>query len=136
MMRVVWEFTKREARRFLRQKGRLIATLATPIVFWVMVGHGFGSLLEETFLQTNSLHFFFPGILLMTVLFSSIFSMISLVEDRNEGFLQGVRLVPQAAIKIVLGKVSATSFLALLQTLLVVLLAPLIGVKLKCCNSR
>lgn len=130
MIRSMGVFFQRELLRFVRQKGRLMATLITPFVFWMIMGHGFGSLLEETFLKTDSLTYFFPGILLMTILFSSVFSMISLVEDRNEGFLQGVRLIPQAPLKIVMGKVFASSVMALLQVLLILALAPLIDLRI------
>lgn len=130
MMRAMQVFVWREGLRFFRQKGRLLATIMTPLVFWMMMGHGFGSLFEQTYLKMDSLTFFFPGILLMTLLFSSVFSMISVIEDRNEGFLQGVMLVPHAPTKIVLGKVAAASLWALIQAYFVLAFAPLIGLGL------
>lgn len=123
-------FLWREGLRFIRQKGRLFATLATPVGLWLILGHGFGSLFEDTYLKTSSLEYFFPGILVMTILFASIFSMISVIEDRNEGFLQGVMLVPRAAEKIVLGKVIATLAWSLVQVAIVLLLAPTVGLHL------
>lgn len=130
MIGVCKSFIHREMLRFVRQRGRLIATLATPFIFWMVLGLGFGSLMEQTHVESKSLTYFFPGVLLLTVVFSSVFSMISLIQDRNEGFLQGMRLIPNASQKIVWGKVSASTFMALVQSLLVFCLFPLAGISL------
>jgi len=131
MIRSSWLFVHREILRFFRQRGRLVATLLTPLLFWAFLGLGFGSLFEQTQLQKSSATYFFPGVLMLTVVFSSVFSMISLIQDRNEGFLQGMRLIPQSALKIVLGKISASSVMAMVQSVLILLLFPLAGIQVK-----
>jgi ABC-2 type transport system permease protein len=123
MIRSIHALVIRELKRFMRQKGRFMATIATPLGFWVLFGAGYGSLFEETFLQSRSTVYFFPGVLLLTLLFASIFSMISVIEDRQEGFLQGVLIIPQAGKRIVLGKIAGTVCMALLQTLFIMAMA-------------
>src|SRR5439155_12374782 len=85
----------RELVRFLRQRHRIVGALATPIVFWLLVGAGMNrSFKSDTPGGENYLHYFFPGTVLMILLFTAIFSTISVIEDRREGFLQGVLVAP------------------------------------------
>ena len=78
----------------------------------------------------NYLEFFFPGTILMILLFTAIFSTISIIEDRREGFLQSVLVAPVRRSAIVLGKVLGGSALAMGQGLIVLALAPLAGLHL------
>jgi ABC-2 type transport system permease protein len=121
---------KRELVRFLRQRHRIIGALATPIVFWLLIGGGMG----QSFRSggpggANYLQYFFPGTVLMILLFTAIFSTISIIEDRREGFLQSVLVAPVPRMAIVLGKVLGGSALAFGQGLLFLLFAPLVGVR-------
>src|SRR5688572_29568652 len=85
----------REFVRFLRQRHRIIGALATPIVFWLLIGGGMGrSFRSDVPGGGNYLHYFFPGTVLMILLFTAIFSTISIIEDRREGFLQSVLVAP------------------------------------------
>src|SRR3954464_1023248 len=122
---------KRELVRFLRQRNRIIGALATPIVFWLLIGAGMGrSFRAEGAPQDYGyLQFFFPGTVLMILLFTAIFSTISIIEDRREGFLQSVLVAPVSRMSIVLGKVLGGTALAFGQGLLFLLLAPLVGVR-------
>src|SRR3954447_25723148 len=84
---------RRELVRFLRQRHRIIGALATPVVFWLLIGGGMGRSFRGpgvTDAGGNYLQFFFPGTILMILLFTAIFSTISIIEDRREGFLQSV----------------------------------------------
>ncbi|MCZ6841666.1 MAG: ABC transporter permease [SAR324 cluster bacterium] len=112
----VWSLLMREILRFLRQRNRIIGALGTPLLFWVVLGAGFGDL-----------QLFFPGALLMVVLFTAIFASISIIEDRNEGFLQGVLVAPVSRLAIVLGKVLGGAILGCMQGVILLLLAPLSG---------
>jgi len=121
----------REVVRFLRQRSRVVGALGTPVVFWVLIGSG----LRNSFKTSgdsgmNYMEYAFPGTLAMIVLFTAIFSMISVIEDRREGFLQAVLVSPAGRSAIVLGKVLGCSTLALVQATAFLLLAPLIGVSL------
>lgn len=123
---------KRELVRFLRQRHRVIGALATPIVFWLLIGFGMGRSFRGEGMPGGDdyLQFFFPGTVLMILLFTAIFSTISIIEDRREGFLQSVLVAPVSRMSIVLGKVLGGTALAFGQGLVVLLLGPLVGLKL------
>lgn len=126
-----WTLLEREVVRFLRQRNRVIGALATPLIFWLMLGHGMGSSFRaEGRGGEDYLEYFFPGMLLLVVLFTSIFSTISIIEDRREGFMQGVLASPAPEWAIVMGKVFGGTVLSVLQAALLLCLAPLIGIRL------
>src|SRR5579862_6190307 len=123
---------RRELVRFLRQRHRIIGALATPIVFWLLIGAGMGRSFHAEGLPAggNYLQYFFPGTVLMILLFTAIFSTISIIEDRREGFLQSVLVAPVSRMAIVLGKVLGGTVLAFGQGLIFLALAPLVGMHL------
>ena len=122
---------KRELVRFLRQKHRIIGALATPIVFWLLIGGGMGRSFQAPGGPANNaggyMSYFFPGTVVMILLFTAIFSTISIIEDRREGFLQSVLVAPISPMVIVLGKVLGGTVLAFGQGLIFLALSPLIG---------
>jgi ABC-2 type transport system permease protein len=102
--------------RFARQRNRLIGALGQPILFWVLFGAGLRSSFRPDSDPSLSYgEYFFPGVLVLIVLFTAIFATISIIEDRREGFLQGVLIAPVPRSMIVLGKVLGGTVLALLQ---------------------
>jgi ABC-2 type transport system permease protein len=123
---------RRELVRFLRQRHRIVGALGTPIVFWLLLGLGMGRSFSGTGAPggDNYLQFFFPGTLLMILLFTAIFSTISIIEDRREGFLQSVLVAPVSRTSIVLGKVLGGTALAFGQGMIFLVLAPLVGLHL------
>jgi len=121
----------REVVRFYRQPARVAGVVLSPLVFWAVIGAGFGSSLQSSTTGTsNFLQYFFAGALLMIVLFTSIFTMMSVIEDRNEGFLLSVMVAPVHRSGIVLGKVLGGTTLSTIQGLLFLVFAPLIGIRL------
>lgn len=123
----------RELVRFLRQRHRIVGALATPIVFWLLIGAGMGRSFHASGLpggDAGYLQYFFPGAVLMILLFTAIFSTISIIEDRREGFLQSVLVAPVSRMAIVLGKLLGGTVLAFGQGLIFFLLAPIIGLHL------
>ena len=116
--------TWREIIRFVRQRNRIVASIGTPLVFWLLFGAG----LSGSFRigagagQQSFLTYFFPGSLILIVLFTAIFSSISIIEDRREGFLQGVLVAPIPRWSMVLGKVMGGTLVALVQGLIFLLL--------------
>lgn len=120
---------RREIVRFLRQKNRVIGALATPLVFWLLIGSGVGPGLRLPGMPADMtyLAYFFPGTVVLILLFTAIFSTISVIEDRREGFLQGVLVAPVSPEAIVLGKFLGGMTLAAGQALLFCLAAPLAG---------
>ena len=126
-----FSLAKRELVRFLRQRNRIIGAFLTPIVFWVLIGAGMGRSFQAPGGSSGSsyLHYFYPGTVLMILLFTAIFSTISIIEDRREGFLQSVLVAPISPMVIVLGKVLGGTALAFGQGLVFLILAPLVGFK-------
>jgi len=122
----------RELVRFLRQRHRIVGALGTPIVFWLLLGLGMGHSFKGIGVPGGEdyLKFFFPGTILMILLFTAIFSTISIIEDRREGFLQSVLVAPVSRMSIVLGKVLGGAVLAFGQGLIFLALAPLVGLHL------
>ncbi|MEM7808305.1 MAG: ABC transporter permease [Planctomycetota bacterium] len=120
---------QREWVRFLRQRNRVIGAILTPVLFWLLLGGGMGSSFTgptgEPYLE-----YFFPGMLLMIVLFTAIFATITLIEDRREGFMQGVLAAPVPRWGVVLGKTLGGASLASAQAILLLLVAPLAGIEL------
>src|SRR6516162_10851482 len=120
---------KREVVRFYRQRSRVVGVIASPILFWLVIGAGFGTSFRSNGAGgQHYLAYFFPGALIMIVLFTAIFTMMSVIEDRKEGFLLSVLVAPVSRSVIVLGKVLGGATLATLQGLVFLLFAPALGV--------
>src|ERR1700690_2391507 len=122
----------RELVRFYRQRARVVGVIASPLLFWVVIGSGFGSSFRSGSAagQQHYLDYFYPGALIMIVLFTSIFTMMSVIEDRKEGFLLSVLVAPVPRAAIVLGKVLGGTTLSAIQGLIFLAFAPLVGVHL------
>jgi len=122
----------REIVRFYRQPTRVIGVLASPFVFWLVIGSGFGTSFRSGggAGQQHYLDYFYPGALIMIVLFTSIFTMMSVIEDRKEGFLLSVLVAPVPRTAIVLGKVLGGTTLSAVQGLIFLIFAPFAGVHL------
>jgi ABC-2 type transport system permease protein len=121
---------RREMVRFIRQRSRIIGAFASPLIFWLLLGFGVGSSFSPAS-QTRTMgyqEYFFPGTVLMILLFTSIFSTISIIEDRKEGFLQAVLVSPVPRSALVFGKLLGGTSLAMMQGVLFMLLAPLVGI--------
>jgi ABC-2 type transport system permease protein len=117
---------KREIVRFYRNRSRVIGIIASPLLFWIVIGSGFGTSFRtaDPGGQSHYLEYFFPGAVTMIVLFTAIFAMMSVIEDRKEGFLLSVLVAPVSRSVIVLGKVLGGTTLAALQGLIFVLFTP------------
>jgi len=121
---------QREIVRFYRQPNRIIGALLSPLVFWFVIGSGIGPSFRVGTAPNGMryLEYFYPGTLILIMLFTAIFSTISIIEDRREGFLQSVLVAPIAPGSIVCGKILGGTTLALLQGLIFLLLAPFVGI--------
>ncbi len=120
----------REIVRFYRQKARVVGVIASPLLFWVVLGSGFAHTFSTGHGAASSEHYlgyFFPGAVAMIVLFTAIFSMMSLIQDRNEGFLLSVLAAPVSRSAIVLGKVLGGATLAAIQGIIFLVFGPLVG---------
>ncbi|MEM1026592.1 MAG: ABC transporter permease [Planctomycetota bacterium] len=125
----MWALAEREIVRFFRQRNRVVAAVVTPLVFWLMLGLGLDrALVVRTGDDAASaegvgyLAYFFPGVVVLMVLFTAIFTTISVIEDRREGFLQGVLVSPASRGAIVAGKALGGTVITLLQALFMLVL--------------
>ncbi|HUO24641.1 MAG TPA: ABC transporter permease [Candidatus Aquilonibacter sp.] len=123
----------REIVRFYRQTSRVVGVLASPLVFWLVIGSGFGTSFRSGGgpNQQHYLDYFYPGALIMIVLFTSIFTMMSVIEDRKEGFLLSVLVAPVPRSAIVLGKVLGGTTLSAIQGMIFLVFAPFAGIKIE-----
>ncbi|HVW39233.1 MAG TPA: ABC transporter permease [Pirellulales bacterium] len=121
--------TSRELVRFVRQRNRVFGAIGQPLLFWVLFGAGLGPSfrLPGGSGEVSYREYFFPGTLVLILLFTAIFATISIIEDRREGFLQSVLVAPAPRWALVLGKLLGGTLIALVQGLLFLLLGLSIG---------
>ncbi len=130
-MSVAIALARREFVRFLRQPQRVIGSVAQPLLFWLFLGSGFANSFRAPGMeQVSYLEYFYPGVMLMMALFASIFSSITIIEDRDAGFLQSVLVAPVSRMAIVLGKVMGGTLIAMVQTVIFLVAAPFLGLDL------
>jgi ABC-2 type transport system permease protein len=111
---------QRELVRFWRQKSRVLGVVASPLIIWLLIGYG-----------SDSLQRFYSGALVLTVMFSAIFSTITIIEDRREGFLLSMLVSPAPRTSLVLGKIAGSATLAWIQGLIFLCFAPVAGVHIE-----
>jgi ABC-2 type transport system permease protein len=127
---------QRELVRFFRQRSRVVGALGPPVLFWFLIGSGLGASFQMAPLSApagatvNYLQYFFPGTITLIVLFTAIFSTISIIEDRHEGFLQSVMVAPISRGSLVLGKIAGGTTLAFIQGLAFLCFCPLVGIRI------
>lgn len=126
---VLW---RRDLLRFVRQPSRIVGALVQPVVFWLLIGGGLSSTFRYAPAGAESggigyMQYFYPGIVVMMVLFASIFGTITVIEDRHAGFLQGVLVAPGSRASVVVGKSLGVGTVGLVQAAAFLALAPLAG---------
>jgi daunorubicin resistance ABC transporter membrane protein len=125
---VIRALVGRDLTRFFRQPSRIVGSLAQPLILWAVLGAGLGgSFRPAGGSAVGYLQYFYPGVVVLTMLFTAIFSTISVIEDRHHGFLQAVLAAPVSRTALVLGKTLGGVAIASLQALVLVALAPLAG---------
>ena len=131
-LRVIYAIWLREVKLFGREPVRLVGMIGQPLLYLLLVGQGIASglTLNQAPSGVGYLLFIYPGIIGMSVLFTSMFSAISIIWDREFGFLKEILVAPVARSSIVLGKVAGGATVAAIQAVILLLLAPLAGVRL------
>jgi ABC-2 type transport system permease protein len=129
-LRVSYVIWLREVKLFLRERTRIVGTIGQPLLYLLIVGQGIASglTLRGASGDVNYLLFLYPGILGMSVLFTSIFSAMSIIWDREFGFLKEVLVAPAPRWAVAGGKVLGGASVATLQSAILLVLAPFIGV--------
>lgn len=123
-VRVLWW---RDLVRFFRQPSRLAGALGQPVLFWLIIGSGMAGTFRMPGAAVGYLEFFYPGVVLMVVLFAAIFTTASVIEDRHQGFLQAVLAGPGSRAALAIGKALGSTSVALSQAALFLALAPAAG---------
>lgn len=124
-IRTVW---KRELIRTYRNRLRIVTSLAQPIIYLFVLGSGLSPIVSGGGGHVNFKTFMFPGVIAMTVLFTALFSAISIVWDREFGFLREMLVAPVRRSALVTGKCLGGATVASFQGLIILVLAPLAGV--------
>ena len=125
----IYVIVAREFKKFVRERSRLVSAIARPLVWLFLVGAGMSRLVPPVD-GVSYMQFIFPGILGMTILFSSMFSSLSIIWDKEFGFMKEILVAPVSRLSIVIGKALSGSIISTLQAVIVLLLFPLLGLKL------
>ena len=128
--RAIWVVAYREILRFLADRARMFSSFAFPLTFLVVFGAGFSRIVGDLGGDVSFVQFMYPGILSMTVVMSSLFAGMSVVWDREFGFLKEVLVAPLSRVGIVIGKAAGGSFTAMVQGAVMLVIAPIVGITL------
>ena len=129
-LRGIYTIWYRDMLRFWHDKMRMVSSITFPLLFLFVFGSGLGARMGSLGPGIDFTKFIFPGIIGMTVLMSSLMAGLSVVWDREFGFLKEVLVAPISRASVALGKTLGAATVALLQGVIILLFAPLIGVSL------
>jgi len=118
-MSAVYILWLRQLKRYLRARSRIVASLGQPLLFLLGLGFGFGPIFQRAG-QGNYIQFLAPGVIAMTILFTSVFAGIELIWDRQFGFLKETLVAPVPRILIMIGRTLGGATVALIQGVIVV----------------
>ena len=125
--KMVW---KREMIRYFRNRIRIVTTLAQPVLFLFVLGSGLSPIIKNgTGPHIDFKTFMYPGVIAMTILFTAIFSAVSIVWDREFGFLREMMVAPVRRSALVIGKTLGGATVATIQGAIMLLLGPLVHVR-------
>jgi ABC-2 type transport system permease protein len=130
LYRGVWVVAYRDLLNYVSDRFRVVASLTFPLLFLAIFGGGFSEVIGAMAGGVDIVQFMYPGIIAQAVLTTSLFGGLSVVADRETGFLREILVAPVGRTGIVLGKVVGATAVALLQVLMLLLLAPVVGVPL------
>jgi len=125
-MNVIYVLWLREIKRYLRSRAQIIGSLAQPLLYLLVLGFGFGAVFRQAG-QGSYLQFVAPGVIAMGVLFTSIFSGIGLLWDRQFGFLKETLVAPVPRLLIMAGRTLGGATIAIIQGTLVLVVCMLVG---------
>jgi len=122
---IIW---LREIKKYIRNKSRIVGALGMPFFFMLVLGGGFGGRFDVG--GVNYREFLMPGIVGMVLLFSSVFSGISVIWDRQFGFLKEMLVAPISRTSIIFGRTLGGMTTSIMQAIIMLVLSILLGVKL------
>lgn len=128
VFRSIWVIAYRELVRFVQDRPRIFSSFSMPIIFLIIFGAGFGRLIGQMMPGVDYIQFMYPGILAMTVLMTSVMSGVSIVWDREFGFLKEVLVSPLSRSGVLAGKAVGAATIAIIQGAIMLVLAPIVNV--------
>jgi len=128
VFRTIWVIAYRELLRFVQDRPRMFSSFSMPIIFLIIFGAGFGRLIGQMMPGVDYIQFMYPGILAMTVLMTSVMSGVSIVWDREFGFLKEVLVSPLSRSGVLVGKAVGAATIAIIQGAIMLVLAPIVNV--------
>ncbi|WP_414470433.1 ABC transporter permease [Methanobacterium sp. ACI-7] len=120
----------RETKRYVRYKSRIVTSVVTPLLWLIIFGTGLGTAIRFGGLAGGYQQFIFPGIVGQTILFTSIFSGVSVIIDRQYGFLKEILVAPISRSSVVMGKALGISTASLIQGIILLLLSFIVGIQM------
>jgi len=129
-LNIIYTIWIRELLEHVRDKEKLISSLAMPLFWFIIFGTGLASSIQFKGLDMTFSDFLAPGIVAMPLLYTSILSGISVIWDREHGFLKEMLVAPVSRLSIVVGKALGGATIATLQAISVLVLFILLGIKL------
>ncbi|RMD59650.1 ABC transporter [Candidatus Parcubacteria bacterium] len=129
-IQAIYTIWQREIIRYIRDKTRILSTLLQPLMFLAIFGTGLRQTLAQGNFGVDFVQFMYPGIIAMSVMGVAFFSTISTVWDREFGFLKEILVAPVSRTAIAIGKTLGATTIAALQALILLILAPFIGISI------
>jgi ABC-2 type transport system permease protein len=130
-LKTIYTIWLREAKTFWREKARIVAMIGQPLLYLLILGNGItaGMRLNRAG-AVGYIQFLYPGVIAMSILFTSIFSALSIIWDREFGFLKEVLVAPVPRWAVAMGKAFGGATVAMVQAVIMVAMAPLVGITL------
>ena len=125
-MNAIYILWLRELKRYIRSRTQIAASLGQPLLYLLALGFGLGPIFQKSG-HGSYLQFIAPGVIAMTVLFTSIFSGVSLLWDRQFGFLKETLVAPVSRITIMIGRTLGGATVAMIQGVLVIVVCLIAG---------
>lgn len=129
-MNAIYILWLRQLKRYFRARTRIIGSLGQPLLFLFALGFGFGPIFQKAG-QGNYIQFIAPGVIAMTILFTSIFSGIEIIWDKQFGFLKETLVAPVSRLNIMIGRTLGGATVAMFQGIIVLVLTFIAGFRVE-----
>ncbi|MHB8052661.1 MAG: ABC transporter permease, partial [Methanoregula sp.] len=126
-MDIIYTIWLRNMKRYIRSKSRIIGSISMPLFFLLFLGFGLNSVVQLPGLGGNYIVFLVPGMVAMSVMFTSVFSGIQIIWDKQFGFLKETLVAPVSRLEIMLGQTAGGATTAVLQGLMILVVSLFIG---------
>ncbi|HVN73638.1 MAG TPA: ABC transporter permease [Methanoregula sp.] len=128
-MDIIYTIWLRSMKRYIRSKSRIIGSISMPLFFLLFLGFGLNNVVQIPGMGGNYIAFLIPGMVAMSVLFTSVFSGIQIIWDKQFGFLKETLVAPVSRLEIMLGQTAGGATTAFVQGVIILLLSFLVGMK-------